>query len=78
MNFATFHSFWENAVNIASFMATSALQHSYGMNTAEDDPTATYLTNAVSNFGAAYATRQETLRNNNASINAMQGQIQML
>jgi hypothetical protein len=30
------------------------------MNTIEDDPSATYLTNAVSNFGAAYAAMQET------------------
>ena len=43
------------------------------MNAIEDNPSATYLTNAVSNFGAAYATTQESLQNNNASINAMQG-----
>jgi hypothetical protein len=37
-----------------------------------------HLTNAVSNFSTAYAAMQENLQNNNASINAMQGQIQML
>jgi hypothetical protein len=48
------------------------------MNTIENHPSAAYLTNAVSNFGVAYAATQESLRNNNASINAMQGQNQML
>ncbi len=78
MDFAAFRSFWKTDVNIASFTATPALQHSYGMNAIEDHPSAAYLTNAVSNFGAAYAATQESLCNNNASINAMQGQIQML
>jgi hypothetical protein len=69
-----------NTVNIASFTATLASQHGYGMNAIDNDQSATYLnlTNAVSNFGAAYATTQERLCNNNALINAMQGQIQML
>jgi hypothetical protein len=71
MDFAAFRSFWENAVNIVSFTATPALQHGYGMNAIEDDPSAAYLADAVSNFSAAYATTQESLHNNNASINAM-------
>jgi hypothetical protein len=78
MDCAAFHPFWENAVNIASFTATIASQLGYGMNAVEDDQSVAYLTNAVSNFGVAYAATQESLRNNNASINAMQGQIQML
>ena len=78
MDFATFLSFWETAVNIASFTTTRALQCGYGMNAIEGNPSAASLTGAVSNFGVAYATTQESLRNNNASINAMQGQIQML
>jgi hypothetical protein len=78
MDFAPFCTFWETAINIASFTAAPALQHSYGMNTVEDDASAASLTNTVSNFGAAHAATQESLRNNNASINAMQGQIQML
>jgi hypothetical protein len=75
IDFATFRSFWETAVNIASFTATPTLQHGYGINAVEDDPSAAYLTNAVSDFSTAYAATQESLRNNNASINAMQGQI---
>jgi hypothetical protein len=73
MDFAAFSSFWKTTVNIASFTATPALQHGYGMNAVEDDPSGTYLTNTVSNFGAAYAVMQESLPNNNAFINAMQG-----
>jgi hypothetical protein len=76
--FATFRSFWETAINIVSFTATLALQHSYGMNAVEDNPSAISPTNTVSNFGMAYAAVQESLRNNNASINAVQGQFQML
>ncbi len=78
MDFAAFSSFWETAVNIASFTATLAAQHVCGMNAVEDDASAASLTDAFSNFGVAYAATQESLRNNNASINAMQGQIQML
>jgi hypothetical protein len=78
INFAPFRTFWETNINIVSFTATLALQHGYGMNAVEDDASAASLTNAVSNFGAAYTAMQESLRNNNASINAMQGQSQML
>ncbi len=35
------------------------------MNAVEDNPSVTSLTNAVSNFGMAYAATQESLRNNN-------------
>jgi hypothetical protein len=41
------------------------------MNTIEDYPSATSLTNAVSNFGMAYAATQENLPNYNTSINAI-------
>jgi hypothetical protein len=75
MDIAAFCYFWETAVNIASFTATPAVQHSYGMNAIENDASAASLTDAVSNFGVAYAAVQESLLNNNASINAMQGQI---
>jgi hypothetical protein len=78
MDFTAFRSFWETAINIASFTATPAWQYGYGMNTVKDNPSAAYPTNAVSNFGTVYAAMQESLRNNNASINAMQGLIQML
>jgi hypothetical protein len=78
MDFATFRSFWETAINIASFTATPAVQHGYGMNAVKYNASATSLTDDVSNFGAAYAATQENLCNNNASINAVQGQIQML
>ncbi len=78
-DFAAFHSFWETAVNTASVTATPALQHGHGMNAVEDDASAASLTltDTGSNFGAAYAATQ-SLHNNNVSINAMQGQIQML
>ncbi len=36
------------------------------------------LTDAVSNFGTAYAATQESLRSNKANITAIQGQLQML
>jgi hypothetical protein len=73
MDFATFRTFWETTIKIASFTATPALQYGYDMNSVEDDASAASLTNAVSNFGVAYVATQESLHNNNASINAMQG-----
>ena len=78
MDFAAFRTFWELAVNIAVFTATPALQHGYGMSATEEDASTTLLTDAVNNFGAAYAATQESLRSNNATISAVQGQLQML
>jgi hypothetical protein len=75
-NFTTFRAFWADAVNIASFTATPASSHGYGMAAAKDNSSA--LTDAVYNFGAAYAATQESQHTSNKAINAMQGQIQML
>jgi hypothetical protein len=70
-NFTAFPTFWADAVNIASFTATPASSHSYGMAAAKDDSSA--LTDTVSNFGAVYAATQESQRTSNEAINAMQG-----
>ena len=78
MSFAAFRAFWETAVNIAAFTATPASQHGYGMAAAKDNALTTLLTDAVNNFGIVYAATQESLRSSNASISAMQGQLQML
>ena len=78
MNFAAFRSFWETAVNIATFTAAPASQHGYGMAAAKNDASTALLTDAVNNFGAAYSATQESLRSSNATISAMQRQIQML
>jgi hypothetical protein len=75
-NFTAFCGFGADAVNIASFTATLASSHGYGMAAAKDSSSA--LTDAVSNFGAAYAATQESQRTSNKAINAMHGQIQML
>ncbi len=60
IDFAAFKSFWENAVQIAAFTAVLASTHGYGMGVANYDDTAS-LTDAVSNFGTAYAATQESL-----------------
>ncbi len=75
-DFTAFRTFWADAVNTASFTATLASSHGYGMAAAEDNSSA--LTDAVSNFGAAYVATQESQRTSNEAINAMQGQIQMI
>jgi len=77
IEFATFKSFWENAVQIAVFTSVPASQHGYGMAATNEEASAS-LTDAVSNFGMAYAATQETLRSNTANITAIQGQLQML
>jgi hypothetical protein len=45
---------------------------------ATDDDASASLTDAVFNFGTAYAATQETLRSNTVNITAIQGQLQML
>ncbi len=77
IDFAAFKSFWENAVQIAAFTSIPASQHGYGMAATNDNASAS-LTDAVSNFGTAYAPTQEALRSNTANIMAIQGQLQML
>ena len=59
------------------FTSISESQHGYGMAVANDDAEAS-LTDAVSNFGTAYAATQESLQSNTANIMAIQGQLQML
>jgi hypothetical protein len=78
IDFAAFKNFWENAVQIAAFTAVPASNHGYGMGMANDEDDTASLTDAVSNFGTAYAATQESLRSNTANINAIQGQLQML
>ena len=78
INFAAFKSFWENAVQIAAFTAVPASSHGYGMGLANDDDDTPSLTDAISNFGTAYAATQESLQSNTANINAIQGLLQML
>jgi hypothetical protein len=58
-DFAAFKSFWEKAVQIAAFTSVPANQHGYGM-AATDDDTSASLTDAVSNFGTAYAATPES------------------
>jgi hypothetical protein len=77
-NFASVKTFRENTVQIAAFLAVPASQHGYGMAATNDNRLAQLLTDAVSNFGTAYAATQELLKINTNKILAMQGQLQML
>jgi hypothetical protein len=77
IDFAAFEKFWENAVQIAAFTSVPASQHGYGMAATNDNALAS-LTDAVSNFGTAYAATKESLRSNTANIMAIPGQLQML
>jgi hypothetical protein len=51
-DFTAIRTFWADAVNIASFTATSVSSHGYGMVATKDNSSA--LTDAVSNFGVVY------------------------
>ncbi len=60
IEFSTFKSFWENAVQFEAFTSVPASQHGYGM-AATNDNASTSLTDAVSNFDTAYTATQESL-----------------
>jgi hypothetical protein len=77
-DFVSFKTFWGNAVQIPAFTPFPASQHRYGMAATNDDASAHLHTDAVSTFGMAYATTQESLQSNIANIAAIQGQLQML
>ncbi len=80
-NFFSLKTIWENTVQIAAFTAIPASQHGYGMAATNNDALAHLLTDAVSNFGMAYATTQESLTiecrqnlgNSGAASNALPG-----
>jgi hypothetical protein len=69
-NFVSFKTFWENAVQIVAFTAVPASQHGYGVAATNDSALMQSLTDAVSNFGTAYAATQELLRSNTANSNS--------
>jgi hypothetical protein len=77
-DFISFKTFCENTVQIAAFTAILASQHGYGMAATNNDASAHLLTDAVSTFGMAYATTQESLQSNATNILAIKGQLQML
>jgi hypothetical protein len=60
-DFVSFKTFWVNAVQIAAFTPVPASQHGYSMAATDDDALAHLLTNALSTFGMAYTTTQESL-----------------
>ncbi len=60
-DFVSFKTFWENAVQTAAFAAVPASQYRYGIAATNNDASAHFLTDAMSNFGTAYTANREFL-----------------
>jgi hypothetical protein len=71
----SFKEYWSGAIMLVNQMAAPALQHGYGMAAVDNDASVAFYTETMSNFGAAYAATQETIKSQAASLATMQGQL---
>ena len=71
----SFKEYWSGAISLVNQTATPALQHGYGMAAVVDHVLIASYTKTMSNFGAAYAATQDSMKNQAASLAAMQGQL---
>jgi hypothetical protein len=70
-----FKECWADAIAPVNQMAVPALQHGYGMTAVDDNALVASYGDSLTIFGAAYATIQETMKNQADSLVAMQIQL---
>ena len=70
----SFKEYWSGAIVLVNQTAAPALQHGYGMAAVDDNASITSYTETMSNFSAAYAATQDSMKSLAASLAAMQGQ----
>ena len=63
------------AIALVNQTAAPALQHGYGMAAVNDNTFIAPYTKTMTNFGAAYAATQDTMKSQAASLAAMQSQL---
>ena len=71
----SFKEYWADAIALVNQTAVSASQHGYGMAAMDDDVSITSYSESLANFGAAYATMQESMKAQATTMAAMQGQL---
>ena len=71
----SFKEYWSGAITLVNQTAAPASQHGYGMAAVDKDASIALYTKTMSNFGAAYAATQDTIKSQAASLATMQGQL---
>ena len=71
----SFKEYWANAITLVNQTAAPALQHGCGMVVMDDDASITLYSESLANFGAAYATTQESMKSQATTMATMQGQL---
>jgi hypothetical protein len=71
----SFKKDWANVIALVNQTAVPALQHRYGRTTMDNDASFTLYSEFLANFGAVFATMQETMKSQANSLVAMQNQV---
>jgi hypothetical protein len=71
----SFKEYWAVAIVLVNQTAVPASQHGYGMTAMDDDALVAAYDDLLANFGAGFAARQETMKNQADSLVAMQTQL---
>ena len=58
----SFKEYWSEAIALINQTAAPALQHGYSMAAVDDDTSIALYTKTMTNFGAAYAATQDTMK----------------
>jgi hypothetical protein len=73
--FDTLKTFWAAKITLVNQIAIPVSLHGYGMATVNKDKSVTSYSKLIANFGAVYATTQESVKTQGLMIVAMQGQL---
>ncbi len=71
----SFKECWADAIALVNQTAVPAAQHGYGMAAMDDDTSIASYSKSLANFGATYATTQESMKSQATTTAAMQGQL---
>jgi hypothetical protein len=75
MIFDPFKTFWAAKITLVNQTAVPASQYGYGMATTNDDDSVVSYGKSIPNFGAAYATTQESVKSQGSTNAAMHSQL---
>jgi hypothetical protein len=71
----SFKEYWFGAIALVNQMAAPVSQHGYGMAAVDNDVLIASYNETLTNFGAAYAAMQETIKSQATSLATKQGQL---
>jgi hypothetical protein len=73
-----FKMFWASKITLVNQTAILASMHGYGMAAVNNDDCVILYRESIANFGAGYATTQESVKSQGTTITLMQGQLQAM